>query len=272
MSEYSANDHLHNVTASIQQLTCQAQGVQDITGANVADYEEISPDAASSVTLSNARPGVPYVSVINNLPHLDQSGEGDPALDNPRPLQKYGKIHIYNGDESPLEIDLDGFYEGYVDIVNGVAYEKIIRWRVPVTGYTVDTAMSDVFVCTTGIPEYIMAPAIDRYIIGENFPVIVGTRTSMGVIDETFPINTIGIFAATSGTRTLYIRLLEGSTVDDVQNFLSQNEIYLYFRLINPITAPIQKNVIYVQSPYDTISAEYGTLTIKYQGIAPDEP
>ena len=207
MSEYNANDHLHNVTASVQQLTWQAQGVQDITGANVADYEEISPDASASVTLVNARPGVPYLSVINSIPHLAQSGEGDPALDNPRPLLKYGKIHIYNGDETPLEIDLDGFYEGDVDILNGVAYEKIIRYRVQAETLTTDSTMSDVFYYTPDVPNYIVFPSTAVYIVCENYPYLVGSRVGMGISNGTFPENTIGVSVGSGSSQRIYIRL-----------------------------------------------------------------
>lgn len=274
MSEYNANDHLHNVTASIQQLTYQAQGVQDITGANVADYEQISPDAAASVTLVNARPGVPYESIINKLPHLDQAGEGDPALDNPRTLQKYGKIHIYNGDESPVEIDLGGFYEGDVDVLNGIAAEQIVRVRIISDTLQVDSTMTDVFYLLADVPKYYGSDVSKRYIVCENYKYLIGTRSSMGLTTEEFPENTIGIFAqiAEETNPRVYIRLTEGSTADDVKAFLLENPIYVCYRIVTPIAKQITPNRLYVPAPDAEISAEYGTLTVKYQGIAPDEP
>lgn len=274
MSEYNANDHLHNVTASVQQLTYQAQGVQDITGANVADYEEIAPNAAASVTLVNARPGVPYLSVINSLPHLAQEGEGDPALDNPRPLKKYGKIHIYNGEENPLEIDLGEFYEGNVDILNGVANEKIIRYRVLTEQLTNDSTMTDAFYYVPDVPPYIGSPIGSRYIVCENYSALVGTRATMGLADSTFPENTIGILASGAEVTQprIYIRLAENGTADDIIAFLAEKPIYVYYRIVTPIAKPITLNRLYVPAPDADISAEYGTLTVKYQGIAPDEP
>lgn len=263
MSEYNANDHLHNVTASIQQLTYQAQGVQDITGANVADYEQISPEASTSVTLVNARTDVPYLALINILPPV-QDGEGEPGFENERPLTPYTKSIVSVGDAVYETVLPENFYGGSVDLVKRQIVLDIVKIRITYTGSWIESGTAGTFYTTSGIPAYV-SNVDNRYAAGENVPVVFGSAANI-------PNATAGLYP--QQTR-LYYRPdseLEITTVDALKTWLEENPLYLYIRVSNPVIIPTDNTIPYVQKADEAITCEDGTLTIKYQGIAPDEP
>lgn len=264
MSEYNANDHLHNVTASIQQLTYQAQGVQDITGANVADYEEISPDAASSVTLSNARPGVPFEMLVNNFPPT-QPGTGTPASDNVRPMTAYSQSVVHDGDAETYKKVFDApVYGGYYDWLTGKLYSDIVRVQAPIEGW-VESQNPGVYTNSTGLADIWDSASGTRFSAGENVNVLFG-----------------GLSSAT-GPERMVLQSLEGKTLiykppETVESaealgvYLTENPIYFYYRVKTPVEVEYDPKIIYTQGSNYAVSADFGTLTVKYQGIAPDEP
>lgn len=274
MSEYNANDHLHNVTESVQRLTWQAQGVQDITGANVSDYEQISPDAGASVTLVNARQDVPFLELVNTLPPV-QDGEGTPSLDNVRVLIPYTKSIIRNGsDAQPIEVDLPAaMYGGYVDYINKQIVIDIIRVRIPANKdwrITSETTPHVYFVSSGAIPNYDNVAA-SRYAAGENCPVIWGTAPNAGAGDV---VLFGGSMTPQIEGRVYYYppESAEIESVDDLKAFLAENPLYIYYRAKTPSVIPFDTFIPYVLDSNYSISADSGTLTVKYQGIAPDEP
>ncbi len=269
MSEYNANDHLHNVTESVQQLTYQAQGVQDITGANVADYEEISPDAAASVTLVNARKDVPFLALVNTLPPV-QDGEGTPALDNVRELIPYAKSVIHNGsDAQPIEVVLpDAMYGGYVDYIGKRSVSDIIRVRVPSEGWLSTSTPGVYYISADAIPYYEKDES-KRYAVGENVDVKwVGNSTS--AIE-----GAVSLFSVEGSPGRIYYKPFDDAGIDSsdaLKAWLNENHLYIYYRAVNAVITPIETTTPYVLDSSYSVSAEYGTLTVKYQGIAPDEP
>lgn len=264
MSEYNANDHLHNVTASIQQLTWQAQGVQDITGANVADYEQISPDASSSVTLSNARQGVPFETLVNNFTPT-QPGTGTPAADNVRPLTAYSQSVVHNGDAETYKKVFDApMYGGYYDWIGGKLYSDIVRVQAPTSGW-VESSNAGIYTNSTGLTDIWDAVSGTRFSAGENVNALFG-----------------GLSAATGPDR-LVLQSVEGKTLifkppetvesaEALGTYLTENPIYFYYRVKTPVEVDYDPTIIYTNGSNYTVSAESGTLTVKYQGIAPDEP
>lgn len=267
MSEYNANDHLHNVTASIQQLTYQAQGVQDITGANVADYEQISPDAASSVTLFNARKDVPFLSLVNNLPPV-QTGDGTPALDNVRPLTPYTKSIVNNGQDAPIEVILpDDFYGGEVNFINRQLKSDIIMVQIKSAfEWTNQDADAGTYYANEAVPDYLVN-ASTRYITGKN--------VKTGYVSASSAVASGMVALHTAGSRRVYIRpdpSWDISSIGDLKTWLDNNPIYIYYRVAEPLVQSIDITIPYVQDSNYVVSVESGTLTVKYQGIAPDEP
>lgn len=268
MSEYNANDHLHNVTESVMQLTRQAQGVQDITGANVSDYEQISPDAAASVTLYNARQNVPFLVLVNTLPPV-QPGTGTPSLANVRPLTKYTRSVIINGDAGEYSVVLpDDFYGGEVDFIGKQLKSDIIRVRIESNfNWTDQGVVEGVYLAAdTQIPEFSI-DAANRYVSGEN----IYSRFVSASANLTD--GTLGLFS--SGYGRIFIRPDPSwniASIDDLKTWLDNNPIYIYYRVAAPVGQPIDTTIPYVQDSNYTVSAESGTLTVKYQGIAPDEP
>lgn len=271
MSEYNPNDHLHNVTESVMQITRQAQGVQDITGANVADYEEISPDAAASVTLSNARKDVPFLALVNNLPPV-QEGSGTPALDNVRALTPYTKSIIRNGSSVvPIDVDLpDAMYGGYVDYINKKIVIDIIRVRIPyIADWQTTVVEGTYFVPADAIPYYDKGETT-RYAVGENVVVKWGSATNAGegeLLLFTQPDQYPG---------RIYYKPFASAEIADVNSlkaWLRENPLYIYYRPVAVTEIPLEDaSIPYVLDNNYSVSADSGTLTVKYLGIAPDEP
>ncbi len=258
---------INSVAGMVMQIMHEARGMRDISGANVADYEQISPTTAASIRISNARSGVPFLSLINNLPRASQSGAGTPSLDNVRPLNQYTKSVIHNSDGlMPIEVNLpDGVYGGKVNYINREIVLDIVRVQLPSDGNWVKlqgSSFTKYYITEGGIIEY--ARGTNKVLIGENCTVGWGASSDLSE-------NTVVLYQSQGYPGRVYYQAPESAgiaSVDDFKTWLADNPIYIYVRAVNPITIPFDVPIPYVLLPEYTISAEIGTLTVKYSGIA----
>jgi len=257
---------INNIASMAMQILHEAQGVRDISGANAADYEQISPQTAASIRISNARQGVPFLSLINNLPQASQTGTGTPALDNVRPLNQYTKSVIHNSDGlMPIEVNLpDGVYGGNVDYINRKIVLDIVRVQLPSDGewVTLGTVQPKYYIMDGGIIDYVKSG--NKVLIGENCRAEWGSASNLSE-------NTVVLYGSAGHAGRVYYQAPESAGIasaDDLRTWLANNPIYIYVRAVNPITIPFDATIPYVLLPEYTISAEIGTLTVKYSGIA----
>ena len=262
---------INNVAGMVMQILHEAQGVRDISGAVLGDYETISPEAGASVQIVNAESGVPFKKLVNILPRQAQDGSGTPAPDNVRKIPTYDKAIIRNGNAEPFEVKLENFYAGEVDFVAKRVKSTIIRVKIPADVEWVLSAegsFSYFIANNTNLPIWIKTTG-GRWAVGENCMVnFVSGSTQL--LEGCFGLYTAG----GSTSNRIYYRLGASQDFENADAFkawLAENEFYIYYALQTPEISPVETTILYVLMPEYTISADYGTLTIEYSGIAPEE-
>lgn len=261
---------ISSISGMLMQILHEAQGVRDISGAVPGDYETLSPAAGASVQIVNAETGRPFESFVVTLPPQEQAGTGDPALDNVRIMPKYEKIIVQNGDAEPIEISLpDDFYGGVVDLIGRRASCDIRRVRIPPDAdwaIAYGSGLTTVFVAQNGMPPYIGRTPDGRYTRGENFSGAFYLRAA------NVPASRYALYADRTSSNLCWIYpAVEGvDTVEALRQWLTENEIYIYLRVWNPIESDIGNPIPYVNEPNYTVSVSAGTAEITYSGIAPE--
>lgn len=262
---------INNIAGMAMQILHEAQGVRDISGAVPGDYETISPTAGASVQIANAETGKPFESFVVTLPQQERSGEGLPALDNLRIMPDYDKIVVQNGNAAPIDIILpDAFYGGVVDLIGKRAACDILRVRIsPDATWTIagGSALTTVFVAEDAMPAYSGRTANNRFSQGENYG--GGFYSSY----STIPASRYALHADrdTSSRCWIYPAVEGVDTVEALKQWLTENEIYIYLRVLNPIESDIGNPIPYVIESNYTVSVSAGTAEITYSGIAPEE-
>lgn len=259
-----------NIAGMAMQILHEAQGVRDISGAVMGDYETISPETGASVQLVNAQRGVPFKKLVNILPMQAQEGTGTPALDNVRKIPMYEKSILRNGTSVPYEVKLENFYAGEVDFIARQVKSTIIRVKIPAD---VDWRLEEgstfnfFIVDNAGVPPWIRSTGM-RFSAGENCQVMfVAGSTNLTA-------GRFGLYGASTYPSRIYYRPSEEQEFTDVDAFkawLAENDFYIYYLLADPEISPIETTIPYVLEPEYTISADYGTLSVEYSGIAPEE-
>lgn len=262
---------INNIAGMTMQILHEAQGVRDISGAVMGDYETISPETGASVQIVNAQSGVPFKKLVNILPRQAQEGSGTPAPDNVRKIPMYDKAIIRNGNAVPLEVELENFYAGAADLIAKQVKSTIIRAKIPADAEWVlsaEGAFSYFIANNTGLPIWNKATG-ERFVVGENCQAIFVGGSSQ-LVEGGF-----GLYTAGGNTSNrLYYRLNASQNFENVDAFkawLTENEFYIYYTLQTPVISSIETTIPYVLASEYTISADYGTLSVEYSGIAPEE-
>lgn len=262
---------INNIAGMAMQILHEAQGVRDISGAMLGDYETISPEAGALVQIVNAQSGVPFKKLVNILPMQEQEGTGTPALDNVRKIPTYEKSILRNGTAAPYEVKLENFYAGEVDFIARQVKSTIIRVKIPadVDWRLQEGATFNFFIVDdSGLPNWVQSTAGNRFAAGENCQ-IGFVNASSNLLPGRF-----ALFSAATYPARMYYRPAADQEFADVEAFkawLTENEFYIYYLLETPVISPIATTIPYVLEPAYTISADYGTLSVEYSGIAPEE-
>lgn len=260
-----------NIAGMAMQILHEAQGVRDISGAVLGDYETISPAAGASVQIVNAESGVPFKKLVNILPMKAQEGSGAPALDNVRKIPAYEKSILRNGNSAPFEVELENFYAGKVDFIARQVESTIVREKIPSDVnwvFNEGTNFNFFMVDNAGIPRWLRASSSGRFSTGENCQVVFAGSTADLLAGR------FALFTGSANPQRMYYRPTAEQEFEDADAFkawLSENDFYIYYALATPKIIPIKTTIPYVLRPEYTISADYGTLSIEYSGIAPEE-
>ena len=261
---------INNIAGMAMQILHEAQGVRDISGAVMGDYETISPETGASVQIVNAQSGVPFEKLVNTLPMQEQEGTGTPAIDNVRKIPTYEKSILRNGTAAPFEVKLENFYTGEVDFIARQVKSTLIRVKIPadVDWRLEEGATFNFFIVdNAGVPPWIRSTGT-RFTAGENCQVMFVAGS------QNLTAGRFGLYSATTYPSRIYYRPAEGQEFEDADAFkawLAENEFYIYYLLSTPEISSIETTIPYVLMPEYTVSADYGTLSIEYSGIAPEE-
>ena len=262
---------INNIAGMAMQILHEAQGVRDISGAVPGDYETISPEAGASVQIVNARSGVPFKRLVNNLPMQEQEGSGTPATDNVRKIPAYDKAVLRNGDAAPYEVKLENFYAGEVDFIARQVKRTIIRAKIPAdANWQLQTGSSFNFfvVHDSGLLPWAQTASDNRFVTGENCNIAFSNSSTV------LSPGRFGLFTGSTNPTRMYYRPSEEQEFADVDAFkawLAENDFYIYYLLSTPEISPIETTIPYVLEPEYAISTDYGTLTVEYSGIAAEE-
>lgn len=261
---------INNIASMAMQILHEAQGARDISGAVPGDYETLSPVAGASVQIVNAQSRVPFKKLVNILPMKAQEGSGTPALDNVRKIPAYEKSILRNGNSDPFEVELENFYAGKVDFTARQVESAIIRVRIPADvdwQLRAGTSFNYFIVNDAGIPRWLRGSSSGRFATGENCQIVFAGSTA-DLLAGGFALSTV-----TATPQKMYYRPAAEQEFEDADAFkawLTENDFYIYYALVTPKIIPIKTTIPYVLRPEYTISADYGTLSVEYSGIAPE--
>ena len=173
-----------------------------------------------------------------------QSGSGDPAPDNVRPITGWTSAHIYLEDEydadadPTITIDLNGtIYGGTLNVLTGVLTVNKQILQIDPTWNMGQSATSNpngtVFVINQSVPY----EGWQDYRFGISNMFVMGNGTQ-----ATSPANSFWWTSNSSGIRVVYGLPNNGTTTEEFRQFLTDNPTYICGPLAAPLTVQLTAN------------------------------
>lgn len=185
-----------------------------------------------------------------------QSGTGNPAPDNVRPISGYSNMGLtVNGQNVSIALG-QTVYDGVLDLTSGVLKitSELKRINTATAIYTAATSGN-------GIRVGNFMPVISRLVNG---------LCNMAIISTSTTTNTAGKIALGIDNRNLYwfgiLDILGFTTLTEMQTWLDNNDVYVLYELDSPLEVSLTPEQIATIKGLNTISTDTnGEITVTYK-------